>query len=40
MAGFTTYIHPDRRFVTIKLTSEVIPTKPKIVENGKKYNEN
>ena len=38
--GYTTYIHPDGRIVTIKPTGEVIPTKPKIVENGKKYNEN
>lgn len=37
--GYTTYKHPDGRIVTIKPTGEVIPTKPKIAENGKKYNE-
>ena len=37
--GYTTYKHPDGRIVTVKPTGEVIPTKPKIAENGKKYNE-
>ena len=37
--GYTTYKHPDGRIVTVKPTGKVIPTKPKIAENGKKYNE-
>lgn len=37
--GYTTYKHPDGRIVTVKPTGEVIPTKPNIAENGKKYNE-
>lgn len=37
--GYTTYKHPDGRIVTVKPTGKVIPMKPKIAENGKKYNE-
>ena len=37
--GYTTYKHPDGRIVTVKPTGQVIPTKPKIAGNGKKYNE-
>ena len=38
-AGYTTYKHSDGRAVTIKPSGEVIPTKPKVADNGKKYNE-
>jgi hypothetical protein len=37
--GYSTYKHPDGRIVTIKPSGEVIPTKPAISQEGKKYNE-
>ncbi len=37
--GYTTYKHPDGRIVTIKPTGEVIPTSPRISQEGKRYNE-
>ncbi|WP_392564734.1 hypothetical protein RHO13_04815 [Orbus wheelerorum] len=37
--GYITYKHSDGRIITIKPTGEVIATKLKIAENGKKYNE-
>ena len=35
---YVTYKHPDGRIGTIKPTEEVIPTKPVVSTDGKKYN--
>jgi RHS repeat-associated protein len=37
--GYVTYKHPDGRAVTIKPNGEVIPTKPAVSTEGKRYNE-
>ena len=37
--GYSTYKHADGRVVTIKPTGEVIPTKPALSQEGKKYSE-